>query len=85
MKALPESMYVHHVCAWCLKKSEIRSPETGVRVGCETLRSVLGTKPRSSARAVSVLNHWASLQLLDRMFYILSVLCHGLDAIPLYC
>ena len=55
MSVLPACMYVHHVHAWCPKRSEEDpgSPETGVTGSCKEL----GIKPRSSARAASALNH----------------------------
>lgn len=59
---LPVGMYVHHVCAGCLRRPEegIELPGTGVR----PLRAaiwVLRTEARSSARALS-------LQLLEEIF-----------------
>ena len=48
------------MCAWCLQKSDgVGSPGIGVT---GLLTWVLGTKPRSSGRAVSTLSCWSSLQ-----------------------
>jgi hypothetical protein len=39
MNVSPVFMYVHHMCAWCPRKSEdsFRSPGMGVTDGCEPL------------------------------------------------
>jgi hypothetical protein len=56
MSVLLKCMYVHHVCAWCLRKAEedIESPEVGIVNGCEP---PCGSFMRASAynhRAVSL-------------------------------
>lgn len=52
MSVLLKCMYVHHVCAWCLRKAEedIESPEVGIVNGCEPPCG-LRTEPGSSARS----------------------------------
>lgn len=37
VNALPACMYVHHMLAWCLRKSEeaFKGPRTGVTNACE--------------------------------------------------
>lgn len=61
MSVVPACVYVPHIHSWCPWSSEeqvdIRSPELELRL-VVSLLSVLGSKPRSSVRALSALTLW---------------------------
>jgi hypothetical protein len=69
MSVLPASIYVYQAHAVPVETREgIGSPGAGVMDGCEPLCKVLGTKPRSSARAVDALNRFTISPATSRIF-----------------
>ena len=67
-------MRVHHVYTRSLQRQEegVRSHGTDITDGCELL---LGTKPRSSARAPSALEHGATSPALYFELYVCIYVC----------
>lgn len=64
---LPRCMFMHYLCAWCPRrpKEGDRSPETGIRDGCESPCGCWDL----SARAASALNlNWAISQSVMSLF-----------------
>lgn len=57
MSLLLAYLSIHHICAWCLLKKSTSDPLKLELQMVLVSMWVLGTKPRSSARATSALSH----------------------------
>ena len=65
----PVCMYVHHVHAWFLRRSEEASDPQGLELQLAAMW-VLGAEPRGYGRAASLLTHEPSFQPPKISFYL---------------